>query len=145
MIKPGIQVCAVNELQPVLRALLMPLLGPDDPVQLCMMKFWDGKLSAFVITDRKALLASWDTLTLGSSAHQEVASAYFSEIATIKESVHETPMMTRELCIELWGSAASVTPLISFPFLHHDTAYQEFYSFVQKRIAQQCVAVPRSS
>ncbi len=134
MVKPGIYECTYDELQPVLQKLLEPHLAPNDPILLCMTKFWDGQLCAFLVTGGKSLLASWDTLSATLATSQSVYAVPFRDIAGINEIVQDTPLLTREHCIELWGHEDLSAPLATFAFLRTDALYQKFCSLLHERI-----------
>lgn len=138
MLKPGFRECMVTDLNPHLLSMLSDNLDEIAQSILCFEKFWDGELSAYILTTRSAICASYMVELF--EEHSTVAFLLYEEIARIEENRMEAVIL-QEYALDLLSK--DQTKQLRFHFIRQDAFYRKFLSEIKRRIGEYSLA-PRS-
>lgn len=125
MIQPGLQECTLAELHPPLPRMLDSLISATDEVQLIYQKFWDGILSAKILTRMFAIHLSYDSGIAGTEPIETVQSIALADIFILTPYYQEEFPLSSPFHIQLIG-ADQVTLLGAFTFVSDDAHYHKF-------------------
>jgi hypothetical protein len=125
MIQPGLQECTLAELHPPLNKMLDNLISDTDEVQLVYQKFWDGILSAKILTRVLAIHLSYDSGVAGTQPFETVESIPLGNVFFITPYYQEEFPLSSPFHVQLLA-ADQVTLLGTFTFMSDDSYYHKF-------------------
>lgn len=137
MLKPGIHECAFTELHPILHKQLARYFLANTEIDLCYQKFWDGELSAFIVTIDKAFKTIYDNGAISTSENSQTEVVDLPEISSIVENEIKLSVFSPVYGVDLLGKHSDSSPRMRFVFLRKDDLYDKFVFTIKQKISEK--------